>query len=53
MTKEEIEICIDVHTRLDPPDTIRLGRKLEQYERPRFAELLGRSSLSHEIVELE
>ena len=25
----EVEICIDVHTRLDPPDTIRLGRQLE------------------------
>jgi len=33
----EIEICIDVHTRLDPPDTIRLGRKLEQYD-PFFIE---------------
>ncbi|MDP6115598.1 MAG: galactonate dehydratase, partial [Planctomycetota bacterium] len=28
---EEIELCIDVHTRLDPPDTIRLGRQLEQF----------------------
>ena len=33
----EIEICIDVHTRLDPPDTIRLGRELEQYD-PFFIE---------------
>ena len=33
----EIEICIDVHTRLDPPDTIRLGRKLEPYD-PFFIE---------------
>ena len=33
----EIEICIDVHTRLDPPDTIRLGRKLEAYD-PFFIE---------------
>lgn len=33
----DIEICIDVHTRLDPPDTIRLGRKLEQYD-PFFIE---------------
>ncbi len=33
----EIEICIDVHTRLDPPDTIRLGRKLEPFD-PFFIE---------------
>ena len=33
----EIEICIDVHTRLDPPDAIRLGRELEQYD-PFFIE---------------
>jgi len=33
----EVEICIDVHTRLDPPDTIRLGRQLEQYD-PFFIE---------------
>ena len=33
----DIEICIDVHTRLDPPDTIRLGRKLEPYD-PFFIE---------------
>ena len=33
----EIEICIDVHTRLDPPDSIRLGRELEQYD-PFFIE---------------
>ena len=33
----EIELCIDVHTRLDPPDTIRLGRQLEPYE-PYFIE---------------
>ena len=33
----EVEICIDVHTRLDPPDTIRLGRELEQYD-PFFIE---------------
>ncbi|MDE3257329.1 MAG: galactonate dehydratase [Gemmatimonadota bacterium] len=33
----EVEICIDVHTRLDPPDTIRLGRKLEPYD-PFFIE---------------
>jgi galactonate dehydratase len=33
----EIEICIDVHTRIDPPDTIRLGRELEKYD-PFFIE---------------
>ena len=33
----EIEIVIDVHTRLDPPDTIRLGRKLNAYD-PFFIE---------------
>ena len=33
----EIEICIDVHTRLDPPDAIRLGRELEKYD-PFFIE---------------
>ncbi len=33
----EVELCIDVHTRLDPPDTIRLGRKLEAYD-PFFIE---------------
>ena len=33
----EIALCIDVHTRLDPPDTIRLGRQLEQYD-PFFIE---------------
>jgi L-alanine-DL-glutamate epimerase-like enolase superfamily enzyme len=33
----DIELCIDVHTRLDPPDAIRLGRQLEQYD-PFFIE---------------
>jgi len=33
----EVEICIDVHTRLDPPDSIRLGRQLEQHD-PFFIE---------------
>lgn len=33
----EIEICLDIHTRLDPPDTITLCRALEQY-RPYFLE---------------
>ncbi len=31
------ELCIDVHTRLDPPDAIRLGRELEAYD-PFFIE---------------
>lgn len=33
----DIGICLDVHTRLDPPDTIRLGRNLESYN-PFFIE---------------
>ena len=33
----DLQLCIDVHTRLDTPDTIRLGRELEQY-RPYFIE---------------
>jgi L-alanine-DL-glutamate epimerase-like enolase superfamily enzyme len=34
---DEIEICFDVHTRLDPADTIQLCRAAEQY-RPYFME---------------
>ena len=34
---DEIEICFDVHTRLDPPAAIRLCRDVEQY-RPFFIE---------------
>ena len=34
---EEVEILIDVHTRLDPPHVIPLCRALEQY-RPYFIE---------------
>jgi len=34
---DDIEICLDIHTRLDPPDTIMLCRALEQY-RPYFLE---------------
>jgi L-alanine-DL-glutamate epimerase-like enolase superfamily enzyme len=34
---EEIEIILDVHTRLDPPDAVTLGRALEPY-RPYFLE---------------
>ena len=33
----EIEIVIDYHTRLDPPDAIKLGRELEPYD-PFFLE---------------
>ena len=28
---DDIEICLDIHTRLDPPDAIALCRALEQY----------------------
>src|SRR6185295_12954537 len=34
---DAIEVCIDIHTRLDPPDTIPLCRALEAY-RPYFLE---------------
>jgi galactonate dehydratase len=34
---EDIEICLDIHTRLDPPHTIALCRALEQYQ-PYFLE---------------
>jgi galactonate dehydratase len=34
---DETEICIDVHTRLDPADTVYLCRALEEY-RPYFVE---------------
>lgn len=34
---DDIEICLDIHTRLDPPDAITLCRALEQY-RPYFLE---------------
>jgi galactonate dehydratase len=33
----DVEICIDVHTRIDPPDAVRLCRELEPY-RPYFVE---------------
>lgn len=33
----EVEICLDVHTRLDPPEAIRLGRELEAHN-PFFIE---------------
>ena len=34
---DDIEICLDIHTRLDPPDAVTLCRALEQY-RPYFLE---------------
>ena len=34
---DEIELCFDIHTRLDPPDAIRLCRAVEQYH-PFFIE---------------
>ena len=34
---EEVEICFDVHTRLDPPDAIRLCREVERFH-PFFVE---------------
>jgi L-alanine-DL-glutamate epimerase-like enolase superfamily enzyme len=34
---EEVELCVDAHTRLDPPHAIRLCRALERY-RPFFVE---------------
>ncbi len=43
---DDIEICIDVHTRLDPPDALRLCRELEPY-RPYFVEDPLRSENAH------
>ena len=34
---DEVEICFDVHTRLDPPDAIRLCREVERFH-PFFVE---------------
>jgi L-alanine-DL-glutamate epimerase-like enolase superfamily enzyme len=34
---DEVELCFDMHTKLDPPDAIRLCRAVEQY-RPFFME---------------
>ena len=34
---DDIEICLDIHTRLDPHDTITLCKALEQYN-PYFLE---------------
>jgi galactonate dehydratase len=48
---EEMEICIDVHTRLDPPDAVRLCRELEPY-RPYFVEDPLRSENMHSFHQL-
>lgn len=48
---EEVEIVIDVHTRLDPPDAIRLCRELEPY-RPYFVEDPIRSENMHSFHQL-
>lgn len=48
---EEVEILIDVHTRLDPPDAIRLCRELERY-RPFFVEDPLRSENMHSFHQL-
>lgn len=34
---EQVELCFDVHTRLDPPDAVRLCREVERF-RPYFVE---------------
>jgi galactonate dehydratase len=43
---DDIEICIDAHTRLDPPDAVRLCRELEPF-RPYFVEDPLRSENMH------
>lgn len=48
---EDVEILIDVHTRLDPPDAIRLCRELEPY-RPYFIEDPLRSENMHSFHQL-
>lgn len=48
---EDVEILIDVHTRLDPPDAIRLCRELERY-RPFFIEDPLRSENMHSFHQL-
>lgn len=48
---DDVEICIDVHTRLDPPDAVRLCRELEQY-RPYFVEDPLRSENMHSFHQL-
>ena len=48
---EDVEILIDAHTRLDPPDAIRLCRELEPY-RPYFVEDPLRSENMHSFHQL-
>lgn len=48
---EDVEIILDVHTRLDPPDAIRLCRDLEPY-RPYFIEDPLRSENMHSFHQL-
>jgi L-alanine-DL-glutamate epimerase-like enolase superfamily enzyme len=48
---EDVEIIIDVHTRLDPPDAVRLCRELERY-RPYFIEDPLRSENTHSFHQL-
>ncbi|MGV3721094.1 MAG: mandelate racemase/muconate lactonizing enzyme family protein, partial [Actinomycetota bacterium] len=48
---EDVEIIIDVHTRLDPPDAVRLCRDLEPY-RPFFIEDPLRSENMHSFHQL-
>jgi len=48
---DDVEVCIDVHTRLDPPDAVRLCRELEPY-RPYFVEDPLRSENMHSFHQL-
>ncbi len=48
---DDVEILIDVHTRLDPPDAVRLCRALEPY-RPYFIEDPLRSENMHSFHQL-
>jgi len=48
---EDVEICIDAHTRLDPPEAIQLCRALEPY-RPYFVEDPIRSENMHSFHQL-
>ena len=49
---EDIELCLDVHTRLDLPDAVRLCRESEQF-RPFFLEDPLRAENTHlyEVIE--
>jgi galactonate dehydratase len=48
---DDVELLLDVHTRLDPPDAIRLCRELEPY-RPFFVEDPLRSENMHSFHQL-